>query len=183
MIEKLNAAQMAVYQAFQLLPIEQRYDLACDLKTACDRASRDWFSSPEYQAKRAAIAEKSQIAAVKKVALASRRAQWARDNLVPGMLIKMSGTRDRHGVRMVTEVHKDVVFCRQMSPTHRMGRTIEEMQASYPNKKWIKMGIRDEEGKFSIWEVTNSGTDHGTDKVAGVFTEDEHGCYQYKAIK
>ena len=45
------------------------------------------------------------------------------------------------------------------------------------------MGIRDEEGKFSIWEVTNSGTYHGTDKVAGVFTEDEHGCYQYKAIK
>ena len=102
MIEKLNPAQMAVYQAFQALPIEQRYNLSGDLKTACERVSREWFSSPEYQAKRTAIAEKSQIAAVKKVALASRRAQWARDNLVPGMVIKMAGTRDRHGVRMVT---------------------------------------------------------------------------------
>lgn len=153
------------------------------LRDAVLRRQQAWWGSDEQVAEYAARNVKNTQAAARKAALTARRADWARDNLKPGMVVKMSGTRDSHGVRYVTEVDRGTVLCRQMSPTHRMGRTIEEMQTAYPNKRWVKMAISDEEGKYSIWEVTNTGTDHGVDKVVGVFTEDEQGLLHYKAIK
>lgn len=153
------------------------------LRDAVLRRQQAWWGSDEQAAEYAARSAKNSQAAARKAALTARRADWARDNLKPGMVVKMSGTRDSHGVRYVMEIDRGTVLCRQMSPTYRAGRTIEEMQAAYPNKRWVKMSIPGESGKYSIWEVTNAGTDHGVDKVVGVFDEDADGLLHYKAIK
>lgn len=153
------------------------------VRDVIDRRQRAWWGSDEQKAENAARNAKNTQAAARKAALTSRRADWARENLKPGMVVKMSGTRDSHGVRYVTDIDRGTVLCRQMSPTHRMGRTIDEMRDAHPNKRLVKMSIDGEPGKYSIWEVTNAGTDHGVDKVVGVFEEDADGLLHYKAIK
>lgn len=153
------------------------------VRDAIDRRRRTWWGSDEQKAENAARVAKNTQAAVRKAALTAKRVDWANENLKPGMIVKMSGTRDGHGVRYVTDIDRGTALCRQMSPTHRMGRTIDDMRNAYPNKRWVKMSIKGEAGKYSIWEVTNAGTDHGLDKVVGVFDEDADGLLHYRAIK
>lgn len=153
------------------------------VRDAIDQRQCMWWGSDEQKTENDARNAKNTQAAVHKAILTARRADWAQENLKPGMVVKMSGTRDSHGVRYVADIDRGTVLCRQMSPTHRMGRTIDEMRDAYPNKHWVKMSINGEPGKYSIWEITNVGTNHGLDKVVGVFGEDANGLLRYEAIK
>lgn len=182
-MSKLPTSIEQILALIQTAPKGELYHHGDVLRTAVERRQREWWGSPEQQEEQKQLAIKRARAAAKRSTLAARRADWAREFIQPGMIVKMTGTRDGHGVRYVMEVDRGTILCRQMSPTYRMGRTIDDMRDAYPNKRWVKMSISDEEGKYSIWEVTNAGTDHSLDKVAGVFKEDENGLLHYEAIK
>lgn len=167
----------------QTMPLSDVYHFGSLVRDAIDRRQRSWWDSPEQKAENEARNAKNVARRVSQAKLTAKRLEWVEANLNPGMVVKMSGTRDSHGVRYVTDIARGTVLCRQMAPTHHMGRTIEEMQAAYPNKTWVKMSVPSDPSKYSIWEVLNAGTDHGTDKVVGVFTTNESGALEYKAIK
>ena len=153
------------------------------IRDAVDRRQRMWWGSDEQKAEQEARNAKNVARKVSQAKLAAKRIEWVEANLKPGMVVKMSGTRDGHGVRYVVGVDRGTVICRQMAPTHRLGRSIDEMKEAYPHKSWIPVAVPSDTGKYSIWEITNAGTDHGIDKVVGVFSQNEAGLYAYEAIK
>ena len=167
----------------QNLPLSDVYHYGSLVRDAIDRRQRSWWGSDEQKAENEARNAKNTARKVSQAKLTAKRLKWVEANLTPGMVVKMSGTRDGHGVRYVTDIARGTVLCRQMMPTHRMGRSLDEMNAAYPNKTWMKMAIPSNPSSYSIWEVMNAGTDHGLDKVVGVFTPNENGVLEYKAIK
>lgn len=182
MSKKIPDVITQMLAAVQSMPLSDVYhygSLVCD---AIDRRQRSWWGSDEQKAENEARNAKNTARKVSQAKLVAKRVAWAEANLRPGMIVKMAGTRDRHGVRYISDIVRGNVLCRQMSPTHRAGRTIEEMSAAYPNKTWIKMAIPGAT-TYSIWEVTNAGTDHGIDRVVGVFKPNDAGNLEYEAIK
>jgi hypothetical protein len=81
---------------------------------------------------------------------------WALENLKPGMYVKMSGTRDKTGMRKVVAVEREQVVCRKIEPCW-----LNEV-TSYASDEVLQIGTK-------WFHVMHDVTTHGAEKVTHTY--------------
>lgn len=153
------------------LPLQMIYEYGDVVRQAVILKQQAWWGSDEQKALAKLQAKKNADNRQHQAQLAAMRREKTISTVKPGMLVKMTGTRDGHGLRYVTEITSNLVFCQQIRPLPRAKHDIDPSRI---------VKISDGNGGAHSWYTTNYGTDHALSKVMGIFTEDESGVLQYE---
>ena len=155
-----------ILKTIENLPDEQAadYEFSRRVTNLLSKKRSDWVSSGEYAEKlkqqarkneqrRDAIKEKERLVA-----------EWVTHNLKHGMVVKMSGTRDGHGLRLVERVSFDQVICRQMKFYKRVD--------SPAGHRVLPADVHVVKIEKGLYIGSDQITTHGVEKVNKVYSFD-----------
>jgi hypothetical protein len=177
MTKKLSPAVQDVYNAIALLTPREVIEFeTTDFNRLLTVKRHEWYSSEEYKLQLRATAVKNeqrrQTAAEKETA----RAKWVLENLQPGQFVRMTGTRDGHGLRYVVSIQGNQVVCRKVSPCW------QNKKETYEEKGYdLFMAFAARGGKTHYY-VEHDVTTHTLGKVAELLVSVGDGCYETMKI-
>ena len=151
---KINKHIKAMMAYVDSIPLGEINDVSAHLvQERIYQRQAEWRKSPEYKKYLINLQNEYDRRRAEEQAKSITRKKWAKENVKPGMLIKVQGTKDGKGLREVMSVTETRVICRQWSVHGFQGNGNDELQ-------WDE----------KIWAVPcNRITEHEWNKVLGVF--------------
>ena len=151
-----------IVQYIKQLPLKEAADAEFQraIRDALANKIRSWYDSQEYTDEIKSIATKNQERRQAKLRKESRTEQWVVQNIKPGTLVSMSGTRDRTGLRMVEKVETGQfpqLICRKVSPC------VLNDVLRYQYNTCIKIGRK-------YFFISSDVTSHGAGKLRDVYS-------------